>query len=76
MAKLCRYHHRAKTHSTWTYKRVDDPWDLDPAWPDPGTASDTPISADDHGGPPAAYAWTSPLGFTYLVTSTGTYPLD
>jgi len=29
----------------------------------------------DTGGPPAAYVWISPLGYHYLVTGTGTYPL-
>jgi hypothetical protein len=82
LAKLCRYHHRAKTHTTWTYRRVDSIWDLDPAGPDPWTPTElstttgSPISAEDRGGPAPAYAWTSPLGFHFLVTATGTYPLD
>jgi hypothetical protein len=78
LGKLCRYHHRAKTHTTWTYKRVDSVYDLDPAGPDPWVPDwlqeQTPDP--DTGGPPAAYLWTSPIGFTYLVTATGTYPRD
>ncbi len=84
LAKLCRYHHRAKTHTTWTYKRVESVVDLDPSWPGPFTPtwvddSSTVIEPSrdpDTGGPPAAYLWTSPLGYTYLVTATGTYPRD
>ena len=76
LAKLCRFHHRAKTHRTWTYTRAASPWDLDSAWPDPGT--DPPLQEADHdrGGPLAAYRWTSPMGHAYLVDGTGTYPLD
>jgi hypothetical protein len=78
LAKLCRYHHRAKTHTTWTYKRVDSVFDLDPAGPDPCTPDWTQNQTrdPDTGGPPAAYLWTSPIGFSYLVTATGTYPRD
>ncbi|GAA1915153.1 HNH endonuclease signature motif containing protein [Nocardioides marmoribigeumensis] len=81
LAKLCRHHHRAKTHGHWTYRRITDPWDLDIGWPehhrDEQHADPPPvISADDRGGPPAAYRWDSPLGHAYLVTATGTYPLD
>jgi hypothetical protein len=78
LAKLCRYHHRAKTHTTWTYKRVDSVFDLDPAGPDPWTPDwlDQQDRDPNTGGPPAAYLWTSPIGFTYLVTATGTYPRD
>jgi hypothetical protein len=85
LAKLCRYHHRAKTHTTWTYKRVDSIWDLDTGWPNELEPDDgfearltprTSTSAADTGGPPAAYLWTSPIGFSYLVTATGTYPRD
>jgi hypothetical protein len=90
LGKLCRYHHRAKTHTTWTYKRIDHPDDLDPHWDHPWIEGSGPgLDKLDHrrrfdhhdacgpetGGPPAAYVWISPLGFHYLVTSTGTYPL-
>lgn len=81
LAKLCRYHHLLKTHGGWTYKRVSHPDDLHNAghddwidWLDREPAS--LISVEDRGGPPAAYRWTSPMGHTYLVTGTGTYPLD
>ena len=78
LAKLCRYHHRAKTHTTWTYKRVESVHDLDPAGPDPWAPDwlREQQRDPDTGGPPAAYLWTSPIGFTYLVTATGTYPRD
>jgi hypothetical protein len=82
LAKLCRHHHRAKTHGHWTYRRITDPWDLDIGWPehhwpdDDWTTAAPVISADDRGGPPAASRWDSPLGHAYLVTATGTYPLD
>ena len=82
LAKLCRFHHRAKTHAGWDYKRVDSPRDLDSGWADPWDhpwVEDPPplITVDaDRGGPPAAYRWTSPMGHAYLVTGTGTYPLD
>ncbi len=84
LAKLCRYHHRAKTHTSWTYRRIREPWDLEASWPDPWipdhVVSTSPTtghrSTGDEGGPPAVYAWTSPLGLHYLVTATGTYPLD
>ncbi|GAA1937442.1 HNH endonuclease signature motif containing protein [Nocardioides marmoribigeumensis] len=79
LAKLCRHHHRAKTHGHWTYRRVTDPWDLDIGWPDPHREDEQhpPVtSTADRGGPPAAYRWDSPLGHAYLVTATGTYPLD
>ncbi|MDR7360847.1 HNH endonuclease signature motif containing protein [Nocardioides marmoribigeumensis] len=78
LAKLCRHHHRAKTHGHWTYRRITDPWDLDIGWPDPHRDEQHPpvTSTADRGGPPAAYRWDSPLGHAYLVTATGTYPLD
>ena len=78
LAKLCRYHHRAKTHTTWTYQRVDSVFDLDPTGPDPWMPDwlSTQARDPDTGGPPPAYLWTSPIGFTYLVTGTGTYPRD
>ena len=78
LAKLCRYHHRAKTHTAWTYKRVDSVFDLDPAGPDPWMPDwlDAQVRDLDTGGPPDAHLWTSPLGFTYFVTATGTYPRD
>jgi hypothetical protein len=84
LGKLCRYHHRAKTHTTWTYHRVESVFDLDAAGPDPWTpelVTDPRLLIDpgrdpDSGGPPAAYLWTSPIGFHYLVTGTGTFPLD
>lgn len=78
LGKLCRYHHRAKTHTTWTYTRVESVFDFDSSWPDPHVPDDI-VEQDrdpDTGGPPAAYLWTSPLGYTYLVTGTGTYPRD
>jgi hypothetical protein len=81
IAKLCRYHHRVKTHGGWTYTRVGHPDDLHDAGHDDwdwilDTDPPTLISAQDRGGPPAAYKWTSPMSHTYLVTGTGTYPLD
>jgi hypothetical protein len=77
LAKLCRYHHRVKTHGGWTYTRVGSPWDLDPGWPDPWDDPPPVIELSrDQGGPPAAYRWTSPMGHAYLVTGTGTYVLD
>jgi hypothetical protein len=79
LAKLCRFHHRAKTHRAWTYHRIDHPWELDPGWPDPWPDPPDPhlaTAGPDRGGPPAAYRWTSPMGHAYLVTGTGTYPLD
>jgi hypothetical protein len=78
LARLCRYHHRAKTHTAWTYKRVDSVFDLDPAGPDPWMPDwlREQSPGPDSGGPPCAYLWTSPIGFSYLVTSTGTYPRD
>ncbi len=48
LARLCRYHHRVKTHTDWDYRRA----------------------------PTGVLVWTSPLGATYLVDETGTYPRD
>ena len=80
LAKLCRYHHRVKTHGGWTYTRVGHPDDLHDGGHDDWIdflSVDPPslISAEDRGGPPAAYRWSSPMGHSYLVTATGTYPL-
>ena len=46
LARLCRFHHRVKTHSGWDYRRE----------------------------PTGTLRWTSPLGRTYLVDETGTFP--
>ena len=46
LARLCRFHHRVKTHTAWTYRR-----DLT-----------------------GVLRWTSPLGRSYAVDETGTYP--
>ena len=76
LAKLCRFHHRAKTHADWDYRRIASPWDLDPGWPTPWTDPLIDDAGPDRGGPPPTYRWQSPLGHTYLVTATGTFVLD
>jgi hypothetical protein len=48
LARLCRFHHRVKTHTEWAYRR----------------------------DPSGTLTWTSPLGRTYTVDETGTYPRD
>ena len=48
LARLCRFHHRVKTHGDWDYRR----------------------------DPSGTLTWTSPLGRSYTVDETGTYPRD
>ena len=55
---LCRRHHRMKTHREMT---TGNRWTYRPTDP-------------DHGEPPRAVIWTSPLGLRYLVDRHGTHP--